>query len=94
MAAVDCITSPYPARNPENRFFEFYNNIHEMVLQQGLSNDEVVAALRRRGFETFKASLKQAFKPKISTASKALMEYEQTSQTTLQRQFNQIFHHT
>jgi hypothetical protein len=33
MAAVDGMTSPHPApaRDPEDRFSEFHNNIHEMV---------------------------------------------------------------
>jgi hypothetical protein len=31
MAAVDGMASPHPARDPEDRFAEFHNDIHEMV---------------------------------------------------------------
>jgi hypothetical protein len=55
MAAVDGMASPHPARDPEDRFSEFHNDIHEMVQQQGLSNDEVVAALKRKRFQDFQS---------------------------------------
>ena len=45
MAAVDDMASPPLARDPEDRFSEFHNDIHEMVQQQGLSNDEVVTTM-------------------------------------------------
>jgi hypothetical protein len=50
MAAVDGM-----ALLPGRSFFEFFKDIYEMFQQQGLSNDGVVAALKRRRFKTSKA---------------------------------------
>jgi hypothetical protein len=59
MAVADDMASPHPARDPEDQFSEFHNDIYEMVQHQRLSNDEVIAALKRRGFETSQKSLKR-----------------------------------
>jgi len=43
----------------EINFDIFKDDIQEMVQEQGFSNDEVVAALTRRGFQTSTRSLKR-----------------------------------
>src|SRR5256884_2242037 len=58
MAAVDGIASPHPARYPEDRFFEFQHHIDDM-LNEGHTNPQIVAALKRLGFKTSTRSLQR-----------------------------------
>jgi hypothetical protein len=50
--------SPHPARDPEDRFFEFQYHIDDM-LYEGHTNSQIVAALKRLGFRTSVKSLKR-----------------------------------
>ena len=56
MAAVNSMASPYPARDPEDRFSEFQHHIEE-ILNEGYTNPQIVAALIRLGFKTSIKSL-------------------------------------
>jgi hypothetical protein len=94
MAAVDGMASPHPARDPEDRFSEFHNDIHEMVQHQGLSNDEVVAALKRRGFETSKTSLKRRLQVWGIRREQGDTGVRTGVSDDLTEAINQIFHHT
>jgi hypothetical protein len=93
MAAVDGMASPHPAGDPEDRFSEFHNDIHEMVHQQGLSNDEVVAALKRRGFETSKASLKRRLQAWGIRREQGVIRVRTGVSDDLTEAINQIFYH-
>src|SRR4051812_43458430 len=94
MAAVDGMASPHPAGDQEDRFSEFHNDIHDMVQQQGLSNHEVVAALKRRGFETSKASLKRRLQAWGIRREHGVIGVRTDVSDDLAEAINQIFHHT
>jgi hypothetical protein len=55
------MASPYPAPNPQNRFVEFQQYIEEIV-NEGYTNPQIVAALRRLGFKTSIRSLQRFLK--------------------------------
>jgi hypothetical protein len=57
MAAVAGMASPHPACDPEDRFFEFQHHINNM-LDEGHTNPQICAALKRLGFKTSTRSLK------------------------------------
>jgi hypothetical protein len=78
----------------DDRFSEFYNDIHEMVQHQALSNDEVVAALKRRGFETSKASLKRRLQAWGIRREQSVIGVRTGVSDDLTEAINQIFHHT
>jgi hypothetical protein len=58
MAAVEGMASPHPARDPTERFSEFHHHINDM-LNEGHSNPQIVAALKRLGFKTSTRSLER-----------------------------------
>jgi hypothetical protein len=58
MAVVDGMASPHLARDPEDRFPEFQHHIDDM-LNEGHTNPQIVAALKRLGFKTSTRSLKR-----------------------------------
>ena len=58
MAAVHGIASPHRAPDPEDRFSEFQHHIYDM-LNEGHTNAQIVASLKRLGFKTSISSLKR-----------------------------------
>jgi hypothetical protein len=55
------MTSPHPARDPEDRFSEFQYHIEE-ILNEGYTNPQIVAALVRLGFKISTRSLQRFLK--------------------------------
>jgi hypothetical protein len=53
MAAADRLASTHPARDQEDPFSEYQNAIEEMV-QEGYTDNEIVAALLQQGLITSK----------------------------------------
>lgn len=58
MAAADGMASPHPARDPEDPFSRHHNAIKEMV-QEGHTDEEIVAALGQEGLITSERSLQR-----------------------------------
>ena len=60
MAAADCLASPHPASDQEDLFSRYQNAIEEMV-QEGYTDNEIVAALLQQGLITSERSLFRAY---------------------------------
>ena len=71
-------------------FDTFKDDIQEMVQHQGFSNDEVVAALARRGFPTSRTSLKR----RLASWNIRRKRLAGEVSDTLAEAVNYLFHHT
>jgi hypothetical protein len=74
----------------EINFNTFKDDIQEMVQHQGFSDDEVVAALTRRGFQTSTRSLRR----RLTSWNIRRKRLAGEVSDTLTEVVNYLFHHT
>jgi len=94
MATMNSMVSPHPARDPEDPFSGYQNVIKEMV-QEGHTNDEIVAALAQQGLITSERSLQrrlQLWDIQRPSGSRARRVGGVTNE--LIEAVNYLFHHT
>jgi hypothetical protein len=89
-AAKSCVDLKFRIKMQEMNFDTFKDDIQEMVQQQSFSNDEVVAALARRGFQTSTRSLKRRLASWNIRREKLAGEVSDA----LAEALNYLFHHT
>ena len=93
MAAVNSVASPPSARNQEDRFHEFQHHIQEM-LDEGHTNPEIVAALKRLGFKTSTRSLQRFLKSSGLRRPSGTAGVRTGVSDELAEAINYLFHHT
>jgi hypothetical protein len=72
----------------------FKDEIQDMILQQGFTNDEVVAALARRGFQTSTKSLKRRLAAWGTRRDQGVAGVQTEVSDALAEAINHLFHHT